>query len=69
MEPKIIKKERYSLHQDYIGSPWSKQFVGFDITYNCGNCNETIEKNFYKEYRWKYCPYCGEKIEWRKDDK
>ena len=68
MQPKITKEKRYALHQDYIDGPFTKQLVGTGITYNCGNCNKALEKNYYKEYRWQYCPYCGEKIDWRKDD-
>lgn len=37
--------------------------------YFCGKCNEEIE-NFKYEIvsikRYKYCPYCGEKIDWEK---
>lgn len=37
--------------------------------YFCGKCNEEIENFTYKAVRikrYKYCPYCGEEIDWEK---
>lgn len=36
--------------------------------YNCGKCGEKVEDFRYKEKgirKFKYCPYCGEEIEWK----
>jgi len=41
-----------------------------DRLYMCSNCGNTVdtEETYYTFWDWKYCPFCGEKDEEKKDD-
>lgn len=30
----------------------------------CDICNDTSNSRYYKNNKYRYCPYCGQKLEW-----
>ena len=33
----------------------------------CDICNDTSNSRYYKNNKYRYCPYCGQKLEWSED--
>ena len=65
-----IKFKKSTTKVTTISSPFTDE-IGSHAYENvfacCGNCGHSVEQAyFYKE--WSYCPYCGEKIDWEKEN-
>ena len=37
--------------------------------YTCSNCDKKLVRGTEDEPGWRFCPYCGEQIEWDKAEK
>ena len=65
-----IKLKSHTLSTYTFNSPYPDEIgehTQVDIMAHCGNCGRSVEQaRFYKS--WNYCPYCGEKIDWEKDE-
>ena len=33
----------------------------------CDICDDTSNSRYYKNNKYRYCPYCGQKLEWSED--